>query len=170
MQRVEPGTVFGSLPFRIGETYSDEKGAAAIRALFSLGLFKDVRIDISGDVVVVVVEERPTVSDITFSGVKEFDNEVLRKALRCRADRRPALRQSAGRQGRAGVEEAIPEPEHVCGSSGDHCHPTERNRVNLNFSAVEGDVAKIREIRVVGSKAFLKAHSRTCLTSIPAAG
>ena len=59
LQRVEPGTVFGSLPFRIGETYSDEKVRAAIRALFSLGLFKDVRIDISGDVVVVVVKSAP---------------------------------------------------------------------------------------------------------------
>ena len=82
LQRVEPGTVFTSLPVQVGDTYTDEKASASIRALFCLGLFKDVRIDISGDVVVVVVEERPTVSDITFSGVKEFDNEVLRKALR----------------------------------------------------------------------------------------
>ncbi|MDP3133924.1 MAG: POTRA domain-containing protein, partial [Burkholderiaceae bacterium] len=66
LQRVEPGTVFASLPFRVGETYSDDKGAAAIRALFGLGLFSDVRIEINNDVVVVVVEERPTVADISF--------------------------------------------------------------------------------------------------------
>ena len=57
LQRVEPGTIFGSLPFRVGEGYNDEKGAAAIRALFGLGLFKDVRLEVSGDVLVVVVEE-----------------------------------------------------------------------------------------------------------------
>ncbi|MEO5696373.1 MAG: hypothetical protein ABIQ60_04465, partial [Burkholderiaceae bacterium] len=34
LQRSDAGTVFASLPFRIGETYSDEKGAAALRALF----------------------------------------------------------------------------------------------------------------------------------------
>ena len=39
LQRVEPGTVFATLPFRVGETYTDEKGTAAIRALFGLGLF-----------------------------------------------------------------------------------------------------------------------------------
>ena len=37
LQRVEPGTVFASLPFRVGDQYSDDKGSAAIRALFALG-------------------------------------------------------------------------------------------------------------------------------------
>ena len=35
LQRVEPGTIFASLPFRIGDQYNDEKGSAAIRALFT---------------------------------------------------------------------------------------------------------------------------------------
>jgi outer membrane protein insertion porin family len=82
LQRVEPGTVFASLPFRIGDQYSDDKGSTAIRSLFGLGLFSDIRLQINGDVLVVIVEERPTVADVSFSGIKEFDNEVLTKALR----------------------------------------------------------------------------------------
>ena len=78
LQRVEAGTIFASLPVRVGDLYDDQKGAAAIQALFALGLFKDVRIDASGDVLVVIVEERPTVADIEFSGNKEFDKDVLR--------------------------------------------------------------------------------------------
>jgi outer membrane protein insertion porin family len=91
LQRVEPGTVFVSLPVRVGDTYSDDKGAAAIQSLFALGLFKDVRIEVNGDVLVVVVEERPTVANVEFVGTKEFDKEVLVKALRDggRADGRP---------------------------------------------------------------------------------
>src|SRR5450756_1843380 len=46
LQRVEPGTIFASLPFRVGETYNDDKGSTAIRALFGLGLFKDVRLEV----------------------------------------------------------------------------------------------------------------------------
>ena len=57
LQRVESGTVFASLPFRVGDLYNDESGAAAIRALFALGLFKDVRLETQGDVLVVIVEE-----------------------------------------------------------------------------------------------------------------
>jgi outer membrane protein assembly factor BamA len=59
LQRTDAGTVFASLPFRVGDTYTDDKGAAALRALFATGLFKDVRIEIDGNVVVVIVEERP---------------------------------------------------------------------------------------------------------------
>ena len=32
--------------------------------------------------------------------------------------------------------------------------PIERNRVNLTFSVVEGDVAKIKEIHITGNQAF----------------
>src|SRR3954463_16821380 len=64
LQRVEPGTVFASMPIRVGEQYTDDKASAAIRALFGLGLFKDVRIEVAGNVLVVVVEERPTIAEV----------------------------------------------------------------------------------------------------------
>jgi outer membrane protein insertion porin family len=38
--------------------------------------------------------------------------------------------------------------------------PIERNRVNLNFSVVEGDTAKITSIRIVGNKAFSESTLR----------
>src|SRR5882672_10064367 len=57
LQRTDPGTVFASLPFRIGDLYNDDKGAAALRALFATGLFKDVSINIDGNSVVVFIEE-----------------------------------------------------------------------------------------------------------------
>jgi len=82
LQRVEPGTVFASLPFRVGDTYTDEKGTAAIRGLFALGLFKDVRIEVNGNVLVVVVEERPVIAGVDFIGTKEFEKDTLKKALR----------------------------------------------------------------------------------------
>ena len=82
LQRTDPGTVFASLPFRTGDTYTDEKGAAALRALFATGLFKDVRIEIDGKVVIVIVEERSIIANVTFVGLKEFESEQLLKALK----------------------------------------------------------------------------------------
>lgn len=143
LQRVEPGTVFGSLPFRTGDTYSDDKGAAAIRSLFSLGLFKDVRIEVNGDVVVVLVEERPTVSDISFSGVKEFDNEVLRKALRDvgLTDGRPFDKALADRAEQELKRQYLNRSMYAA-QVVTTVTPAERNRVNLNFSVVEGALPK----------------------------
>src|SRR5256885_1176617 len=82
LQRVEPGTVFASIPLRVGDQYDDDKGAAAIRSLFALGLFKDIRLEANGNVLVVVVEERPTIAEVNFAGTKEFDKETLQKAMR----------------------------------------------------------------------------------------
>ena len=45
--------MFGSIPVRVGDTYSDDKAAASIKSLFSLGLFNDVRIEVAGQVLIV---------------------------------------------------------------------------------------------------------------------
>src|SRR6478735_12385120 len=67
IQRTEAGTVFSYLPVRVGETYTDEKGAAAIKALYATGFFKDVRLEVEGNVLVVMVEERPAIATVDFS-------------------------------------------------------------------------------------------------------
>ena len=161
LKRVEPGTVFASLPFRIGEQYSDEKGSTAIRSLFGLGLFSDVRLQVEGDVLVVIVEERPSVADVSFSGIKEFDAEALKKSLRDvgLAEGRPfdkALVDRAEQElKRQYINRSMYAAQVVTTVT-----PGERNRVNLNFSVVEGDVAKIKDIRIVGNKVVSESTLR----------
>ncbi len=155
LQRVEPGTVFASMPVRVGETYTDDKGAAAIRALFALGLFKDVRLETQGDVLVVVVEERPTVAGLEFIGLKEFDKDVLLKALKevGLSEGRPydkALADKAEQElKRQYIGRSLYGAEVVTTAT-----PVERNRVNLSFSITEGAPAKIKQIQIIGNKAF----------------
>ena len=62
LQRVEPGTVFSYLPVQVGDTFTEEKSAEAIKALYSTGFFRDVQIQAQGNVLIVIVEERPTIS------------------------------------------------------------------------------------------------------------
>jgi outer membrane protein insertion porin family len=161
LQRVEPGTVFASLPFKVGEQYNDEKGAAAIRALFALGLFKDVRLDVAGNVLVVIVEERPTVASVDFSGVKEFDKDVLIRALRDvgLAEGRPldkALTDRAEQElKRQYINKSLYGAQVISTIT-----PVERNRVNVSFTVVEGDVAKIKTINIVGNQAFATSTLR----------
>ncbi|MEY4584657.1 MAG: outer membrane protein assembly factor BamA [Pseudomonadota bacterium] len=161
LQRVEPGTVFATLPFRIGDTYDDEKGSVAIRSLFALGVFKDVRVEVNGDVLVLIVEERPTVAGIEFSGTKEFDKDALTRAMReiGLTDGRPfdkALLDKAEQElKRQYLTRSLYAAEIVTTVT-----PIERNRVNLTLSVVEGDVAKIKEIRITGNKAFSESTLR----------
>ena len=161
LQRVEAGTIFASLPVRVGDTYDDEKGAAAIQAIFALGLFTDVRIQVSGDVLVVIVEERPTVAEVEFSGNKEFEKDALRSALRDigLADGRPFDRAMLDRAEqelkRQYINRSLYAAEVVTTVT-----PVERNRVNLAFSIIEGERARIKEIRIVGNKVFSESTLR----------
>lgn len=155
LQRVEPGTVFASLPFRVGEQYSDDKGTAAIRSLFGLGLFSDVRLQVEGGVLVVIVEERPSVADVSFSGIKEFDEETIRRALRDvgLTDGRPYDKVLVDRAEQELKRQYLSRSMYAA-SVVTTVTPVERNRVNISFTVTEGDVAKIGEIRVVGNQAF----------------
>ncbi len=161
LQRVEPGTVFASIPFRVGDNYTQELGAAAIRSLFALGLFKDIRIEVKGDVLVLIVEERPNIATVDFIGTKEFDKDTLRKALKDigLSEGRPFDKALADRAEqelkRQYVNRSLYGAEVITTIT-----PVERNRVNLSFTVIEGDLAKIKEIRIVGAKAFDESKLR----------
>ena len=155
LQRVEPGTIFGSIPLRTGDTYTDETGAAAIRALYALGLFNDVRLDVQGDVLVVIVQERPTVAAIDFAGNREFTKEVLQNALRDAG-------MTAGRPyDKALIDRAEQEIKRqyinrsLYGAEVQTTvTPVARNQVNLAFNITEGQPARIKDIHIVGNRVF----------------
>jgi outer membrane protein insertion porin family len=155
LQRTDAGSVFAALPFRIGDVYTDEKGAAALRALFATGLFKDVRIDIDDGVVIVIVEERAIISTIDFAGLKEFDKDTLTKSLKDYGigEGQPFDKALADRAEqelkRQYLTRSLYGAEVVTTVT-----PQERNRVNVTFTITEGTPAKISELRIVGNKAF----------------
>ncbi len=155
LQRTEAGTVFSVLPFRIGDTYSDDKGAAALRALFATGLFKDVRLDVEGQAVVVIVEERAIIANVDFTGAREFDRDTLLKALKSIGvgEGQPFDKAQADKAEqelkRQYLSRSLYGAEVVTTVT-----PVERNRVNVTFAVSEGGVARIREIRITGNQAF----------------
>ena len=155
LQRVEPGTVFASIPMRVGDEYTDEKGAAAIRSLFGLGLFTDVRLEATGNVLVVVVQERPTIADVEFSGAREFDKDALKKSMRDvgLADGRPFDKALADRAEQELKRQYLNKSFYAVDVV-TTVTPIERNRVNLTFTVMEGAPARINDIQIVGNQAF----------------
>lgn len=155
IQRIEAGTVFSYLPVKVGETMTDDKAAAAIKALFATGFFKDVRLEVQRGVLIVMVEERPAVSQIDFIGNKEFEKDALAKGLR-------EIGLAEGRSfDKALLDQAEQEIKRQYLARGRYgasvvstVTPLERNRVGVSFSINEGEVTKIREINIIGNSAF----------------
>ncbi|CAG0982821.1 partial Outer membrane protein assembly factor BamA, partial [Rhodocyclaceae bacterium] len=155
IQRTEAGTVFSYLPVRVGDKLTDETAAQAIKALFSTGFFKDVRLEIEGDVLVVVLEERPAIAAIDLVGLKTVKKDDVLKGLK-----EVGIAESRIFD-RALVERAEQEMKRQYLSLGYYAvqitttvTPLERNRVGINFAVNEGDIAKIRQINIVGASAF----------------
>src|SRR5437763_10760269 len=82
IQRIEAGTVFSYLPVKVGDTMTDENAAGAIRSLFATGFFRDVRLEVQGNVLIVTLEERPAIASIDFVGMKEFEKDKVKQGLR----------------------------------------------------------------------------------------
>ncbi len=155
IQRTEAGTVFSYLPVKVGETMTDEKTAAAIKALYATGFFKDVRLEARDGVVIVTVEERPSIAKITLNGIKEFSEDDLKNGLK----------QTGLAEGRvldrSLLDKAEQELQRQYFNRGKYAveikstlTPLERNRVAVQFDVVEGDSAKIQQINIVGNQAF----------------
>lgn len=155
LQRVSAGSVFGALPLNVGEQVDDSRLVDSTRALFKTGFFQDIQLGRDGDVLVVTVVERPSVSSIELEGNKAISSEDLMKGLKqsglsegeifqratLEGVRNELVRQYVA-QGRysASVEaEVVPQP---------------RNRVALKIKIDEGSVAAIQHINVVGNTAF----------------
>lgn len=155
IQRTEAGTVFSYLPVRVGDTVSDEHASQAIKTLFATGFFKDVRIEVEGSVLVVVVQERPAIASIGFVGMKEFEKEQILKALK---DMGISETQIFDRALLDRAEQELKRQYLTKGKYGVQITttvtPLERNRVGINFNVNEGDAAKIKAISIVGAKSF----------------
>ncbi len=155
LQRVSAGSVFGALPLNVGETASDSQLVEATRSLFKTGFFQDIQLGRDGNVLVITVVERPSISSIEIEGNKAITSEDLLKGLnqsglsegeifqRATLEGvRNELQRQYVAQGRYSAEieaEVIPQP---------------RNRVALKININEGTVAAIQHINVVGNTVF----------------
>ncbi len=155
IQRTDAGTVFSYLPVKVGDVVDEERASAAVRALFATGFFNDVRLEQRNNVLVVIVQERPAIASISVSGSKEFKAKQLEEGLR-----QVGLRESRIFD-RALLDRAEQELKNQYISRGKYgvqivttVTPLERNRVGISFSIVEGRVAKIKKINLVGNKVF----------------
>ncbi len=155
LQRVSEGTVYNYLPVNIGDRLSPQRVREAIRALYATGFFRDVQLRRDGNVLVVVVLERPSIESFEITGNKDIKTEDLQKSLRNvglaagKTFDRSVLDELTGyltdqyfSRGKYGIKVDT----HVEEESG--------NRVKIKIDIKEGKRAKIRQINLVGNTKF----------------
>ncbi|HEY8887713.1 MAG TPA: outer membrane protein assembly factor BamA [Gallionella sp.] len=155
IQRTDAGTVFSYLPVKVGDTMDSEQGAAAVHALYATGFFKDVRLKIDRGVLIVQVQERPTIASIEINGAKDFPKDQLKQSMKY------AGLAEARIFDKGALEKATQELKRQYIARGKYdvkvtttVTELERNRVNIVFNVVEGEVAKIKQINLIGNHVY----------------
>jgi outer membrane protein insertion porin family len=155
LQRIAPGTVFNYLPIKVGDTLTDSGARDAIAALFKTGFFQDVRLERSGNVLVVLVKERPSIDSIQINGTKDIDEKTLLKSLKEIGLAEGLVFNSSL------LDKTELELKRQYFSRGRYAvsikttvTPLERNRVSIRIDVAEGEVTKIRGISIVGNHVF----------------
>lgn len=161
LQRITLGTAFNYLPLKVGEKATTEKISNILRELYKTGFFEDVQISRDGDVLVIYVQERPSIASIDISGNKDLKTEDLEAALKQvgltegRIFNRTLLDQ---------IEQELHRQYFGLGRYGVKINAVlealERNRVDIRIEIDEGNSAKIKLINIIGAKSFSERQLR----------
>jgi outer membrane protein insertion porin family len=162
LQRISAGTVFTYLPVEKGDRITTERVQQAIRALYKTGFFTDVQITRQGDILVITVKERPAISKIQIKGNKDLKTEDLLKGLKDigLAEGEPFDRLSLDR-----ITQELTRQYYNHGKYNVSVKPKvielDRNRVEVSIIIAEGKVARIKQINLVGNRAFSQEEVRS---------
>ena len=155
LQRVSAASVFNAFPISARDQVDDRELAEAARSLFATGLFDDIQLARDGDVLIIQVVERPTILRLNISGNQRLSEEDLRRGLREGGLAEGQVLQLST------LEDIQRELEGVYQAQGRYSSSIETSvreidegRVQVDIEINEGEVAKIRQINIVGNRAF----------------
>lgn len=153
LHRVSEAAVLNELPIQIGQSIDETQASEAIRALYQSGFFTDVSLSRDNDTLVIRVVERSAVSKLTLNGIKDKD-KILK-----------TLREAGVAEGRMYdptlLAAAVRELEKHYFKKGKYgvkieSHAVEEapSMMHVTIDIYEGDIAKIKQIRIVGNQSY----------------
>lgn len=155
LQRVALGAALTYLPIKVGDEMNSFRIAQAIRSLYASTHFESIEVLRDGDVLVVKVKERPTISNIILEGNDDIKDEQLQESLDGSNIR---LGEPLDKTVLTSIENGLKDFYYSIGKYNADVSaiitPLPRNRVDLKLLFEEGDAAKIEQINIVGNSIF----------------
>ncbi len=161
LQRIAAGTVLSYLPIEPGQTLNDATAQKAIQALFKTGFFNDVVLEQQGSILIVKVQERPSIASLTVHGNKDIKTDQLMKGLKSAG---LAEGQTFDRLTLDQMQQQLVSQYNDRGKYNveitPHVTNLDRNRVAIDIEVKEGKAANIQEINIVGNRTFTDSQIR----------
>lgn len=154
-KHVSVGTVLNYLPVQVGEDLDERNTGEVIRALYDTGFFQNVSLEREGNTLIVQVIERATIGVIQVSGNKEIPSDKLKALLKETGLVKGRVFQ------RAALEHVTQELKQAYIARGRYNVRVEAkvsalkgDRVAITLLISEGRVSRIKEIKILGTKAY----------------
>ncbi|MFT4321277.1 outer membrane protein assembly factor BamA [Bartonella bacilliformis] len=149
---VDAETIQGNISIKAGKTFESSDINAAVKQLFGLGLFYDVKINQVGNKLIVTVKEYEIINQVLFQGNRALKEPDLKRFIALK----PNATFSAAKLS-ADIK-TIKDAYRTVGRSNISVSAQTINlgkgRVNVIFKIVEGQRTKIKNIVFEGNKAF----------------
>lgn len=155
LHNISSSTVMNYLPIHRGETLQASKTGAILRALYQTGFFDKISLSRQGNTLIIHVVERPTIGQLKITGNSIIPTDKLTTVMK-------TLDVAEGRVYNPVVLERIRQgllnQYYQVGRYNARVdvtvRPMSRNRVQVFINISEGLTAKIRNISIIGNKAF----------------
>lgn len=151
-QRIEPATVMSYISLHAGDTYTDQAGDEALKALYATGLFSDVQIGWQNGTLTIHVAENPIINQVDFEGNSKVTTKDLAKEVQLqprlvytRAKVQSDIQRIIELYRRNGRFAATVNPEII---------QRPQNRVDLIYSINEGPSTGVSRIMFVGNHKY----------------
>jgi outer membrane protein insertion porin family len=155
-ERVDEAIILNEITSKVGEPFSQERISADTKAVYRLGYFRDVQVDVSetqeGVALTFVVIEKPYVADIIISGNIKLNREDIEEVIGVKRDSVLEMDKIS-----ASVQEIkkLYTSKRYFGSEVDYRVKLEEgNRAIVYFDIVEGVKGYLTKITFVGNKAL----------------
>ena len=168
LKRIDAGTVLSNVPVKVGQNFDDRMTADIVNSLYRTGLFDDVALSRRGNALIVKVTERMAVGDLKIDGNKQITDKVLLDALRGGgiALGRP-LNRAALAQFEKELQQQYVSRGNYSAKVSSSVTPMKGGRAAVRINVQEGDVAKIRNVKITGNRAFPESVLKKLLESGP---
>ena len=155
LKRVDAGLVFDNIPFEVNSPINEANFSEAIQLLYKTGQFKNISIDLEGSVVIIIVNEKPLVSTITFHGADAIQPDKIKEGmLQMNFGEGLLFNETTLKRVSNEISKQYLNLGLYSATVKTKTTPQERNRVAIDFYINEGSTARIKEVKIIGITKF----------------
>ena len=163
---VSKEAILNAMSLKVGLPLSSTSIASDVKAIFATGFFQDVKINRAGSgVLVVVVKEKPTVNDVSFTGFQIVTSSSLHDKLLTK--KYNIVDEKRISQDLRTIEQAYIEKGYYLAKASYTFQSSQSNSVNIIFKVIENFPITIRNVSLLGNEEYSDSELNSFMGTKP---